>query len=284
VKIWDAAMARLRSQTHLPYNVDQGSLAFSPDGTLLAVGHRQVTMDGGLIQLLDPGTGKVLRKLEVATGRVPVVLAFAPDGKTVAAAYGGTGTPGGGARLWDVETGNHVRTMGGHKSLALALRFSPDGKFLATAGDQHDRSVRLWDVASGKEVRQFQGPRGAVRSVTFSPDGRWLAAADPDGGQLLRWDMRTGMPLEPLRGIRGVFTVLYSPSGKWIAMASRVDREQKTGEVRLFDAVVSGRALRTWANTMTNAIAFAPDERVLATAHPDGTVKLWELSGIGDGN
>src|SRR5262245_3533750 len=56
---------------------------------------------------------------------------------------------------------------------ALAFAFSPDGKWLASAG--RDGTARLWETATGKEVRRFGGHQGPARSVAFAPDGRLLA-------------------------------------------------------------------------------------------------------------
>jgi WD40 repeat protein len=58
------------------------------------------------------------------------------------------------------------------------VAFLPDGRLLATAGD--DGLVRLWDVATGAELRQFSIPDDRLSGVAFSPDGRPLAASGID--------------------------------------------------------------------------------------------------------
>ena len=60
-------------------------------------------------------------------------------------------------------------------SISTAL-YSPDGKFVATAGD--GPTARVWDSSTGKKVADLQGHTGAITAVAFSLDGTRVAAAE----------------------------------------------------------------------------------------------------------
>src|SRR5262249_22758138 len=78
-------------------------------------------------------------------------------------------------RLWDIATGKETTpVLGGHRGSVEAFVFLPDGKGIATVGD--DQTVRLWEIASGKELRSAHWPDYTTYpTYSLSPDGRWLA-------------------------------------------------------------------------------------------------------------
>jgi WD40 repeat protein len=57
--------------------------------------------------------------------------------------------------------------------MIVGIAISPDGKTLATGGD--DRRVKLWNIATQQELATLGPLTGACRSLRFSPDGRTLA-------------------------------------------------------------------------------------------------------------
>jgi len=72
-----------------------------------------------------------------------------------------------------------VVTLRGHGSPVLKVRFSPDGKTLASAG--MDGLIQLWNVATREPVATLRGHDGAIYSLSFSPNGELLVSTGPDG-------------------------------------------------------------------------------------------------------
>jgi eukaryotic-like serine/threonine-protein kinase len=126
----------------------------STDGRLLAA----VDRVRSTIYLRSTETMKLVKEFAPYIGNLHQILAFSPDGNTLASAYG-DGT----VKLWDVPTGEDLLTLEGYTGPAWILRFSPDGKALATisiTGPHKPDEIRLWlaadDVPIQSEPAQSQ--------------------------------------------------------------------------------------------------------------------------------
>ena len=235
------------------------SVAFSPDGALVAVGGQN------FVQLINAADGRAIRVLQGHTSSVYGV-AFSPDGSLLA-----TASTDGTARIWDLATGATRTTLQGHTSFVYGVAFSPDGSLLATASS--DDTARIWDLATGAIRTTLQGHTNSVYGVAFSPDGSLLATASDDGTARI-WDLTTGITRTTVQGhTRLVHGVAFSPDGTLLATAS----DDRT--TRIWDLATSTTRTTLQGHTARiRAVAFSPDGSLLATAGDDRTARIWDLA------
>jgi WD40 repeat protein len=155
----------------------------APDGRSLATTRSQFNESGVIVW--DAATGK--ERVTLAARGEPA--GFSSDGRLVAVFYGAE------VRLVDAATGVTVRRVKGDGAEVRCAAFAPDGKTLATAGN--DRTVYLWETLTGEPRDQFAGHGGFVRFVAFAPDGRRLASGGGDHTALI-WDLTGGAAKMPL--------------------------------------------------------------------------------------
>ncbi len=94
-------------------------------------------------------------------------------------------------RLWDVNTNQQIRTFGINLYPLANIAFRPDGKMLASGGDDGVNNAYLWDTDTGRCLRTFSGHKGGVYDVAFSPD-RKILASSTDKTIVYLWDVNTG--------------------------------------------------------------------------------------------
>jgi RNA polymerase sigma factor (sigma-70 family) len=215
VRVWDAEKGQeiliLRGQTK-----GMPSVCFSPDGKRIA------TINFERLTVWDVEKGQELLTLK-AKGGPNGSVCFSPDGKRLASIYprsfpGKSGMWPAEIKVWDVEKGQELLSLNGHTGFVASVCFSPDGKRLASAGDE---TVRVWDAQNGQELLTLKGHDSMVSSVCFSPDGKRLASASFDKTVKV-WDAEKGQELLTLKGHTALLrSVCFSPDGNHLASASK---------------------------------------------------------------
>ena len=101
------------------------------------------------------------------------------------------------------------------RALLQRVRFSPDGRRLASASSDH--KVKVWDASTGEKLLTLEGHPNFVLDVSFSSDGRRLASASQDHTVKV-WDVQTGQELWGLTGHSDkLAAVAFSPDGERLA-------------------------------------------------------------------
>ncbi|GBC96306.1 Protein TolB [bacterium HR16] len=240
------------------------TVAFSPDGNLLASGSDDMTVK--IWQVSDYGrVFSLQRSLQGHTSWVNAV-AFSPDGSLLASA-----SRDGTVRIWRVSDGTLVRTLTGHNGSVTSVAFSPDGQYLASGSE--DGKVRIWNTSDGLLVRTLSDHVLAVRSVAFSPNGQLIASGGDDRNVRI-WQVSDGALVRTLSGHSGsVTSVAFSPDGQYLVSGSE-DRDSRIWRVN------DGTLERTLAGHTfaVRSLTFLSGGGQIASGSEDKTVRIWEVS------
>ncbi len=292
----------LRGQRSVPY-----SLAYSPDGKLLAVGS-----DATKVYFWDTTTRQLTGSPITYMGSTPTTISFSPDSKTLA-----TGGNTNDVWLWDVATREQLARLPLEEfDLATSVAFNADGKRLVVGTEEG--KIILWDVESEKQLAEvavedgeqigriafmdadkkvaaftengllviWNGTNqarltgrtldvGMVMGMDFSDDGKMLAVRQPAavslydvGSAKLRFKIDTPQ-------MSGIKTVAFSHDGQRLAVA------EGNGNLLLCD--VQGRRFidppLLGHNKEIYSLAFSPDGKTLASGGLDKNVILWNVEG-----
>ena len=239
------------------------TLAFSPDGRLLAVG-----TSIGQVKLFDLRTGELVRSLD--------------DER---------------AKLADKKTPESWKPLRRAMGSVASLQFSPDGSLLATCGRSFDDfssvfdgvepwressadpgRLKVWETKTGTVKHDLVG-HGHATAVAFSPDGNllasagnWLSTRGPETGGIL-WNLKAGTPVLNLRtAARGVeHAIAFSTDGKLVALGWQPFEKEDDARANVVGVFNASSGAMEWKRTfagLEKPVAFMPnDPAVLVLCH-----------------
>jgi WD40 repeat protein len=301
--------ARLTEQIVLqPHEGPTASMAFSPDGGILAVDSNNrvelwriadgtllgtlpvgwpgaeglaFSVDGTVLaavsgnaarfSLWDVATRTLLRQVSVPLGHQPGCVAMTPSGRTLA-----TGGFDGQVLLWDWGANNPVvrSTLAAHTIFVSSLAFSANGLVLASGANNGE--LRLWEIGFDLlPTRRWSYQAGhLISDVSFDPRGDVLAASSWDG-KLYLMDVEHGTIIRtlsnPRPGRNDQMAGVHAPHADLIAA-------QQGGILQLWEP--STGALLVEKETTCHSLRFSPGGTTLAAlnvlpADPNAPVTIW---------
>lgn len=260
VRAWDAVDGKLlRTLDGHQHRV--GCVACSPDGQLYISGSHDKTL-----RTWDAATGQQLHLLSGHT-RIIRRAVFTPDSRRIISS-----DEAGSLIIWDTASGELVCRLVTLDTDVPALTVSPAGDVLVS-GDS-DGMIRMWDMTDGRLLRTIQAHDHRLMALLFSDDGRRLYSGSWDK-RVKVWDAATG-ELQRTIGPHDseINSLDLGPGGKLLAVAGGTT-------IRIFDAT-SGRTIRTFLGHehSVNSVLFSPDGSRLFSCSHDGTIRVWDTTGI----
>ena len=216
---------------------------------------------------------------DFAEFNLPVLaVAVSPNGKCAAASCALWGNNVDcETRVWDINTGMLRFVLTGHSSSVMDVDFSPDSRYIATAGNVWRASqnsvgkVILWDAESGEMVRELSQDR--FFSIEFEPSGQYLFAGK-DNGNTLMLRIEDGSLVRTFQGHRGsILDVSLHPSGEFLATASR------DGSCKIWDVATGNQVFGVSGLVDVRSVDFSPSGKEFALATFNGDVKVYGREG-----
>ncbi len=166
-----------------------------------------------------------------------------------------------------------------HEDIVMAIAFSPDGQYLATAG--LDLTAKVWEISSGLQVLQVSH-EDIVMAIAFSPDGQYLATASEDSTAQV-WETKTGRKIVCITHKDSVSKVGFSADGKYLISITGnkifpLATLYTTRTTCLWELCTGRKVICIIHDYGVNAVAFSPDRKYLAIASSDRTVGVWKAT------
>ena len=253
---------------------ETNSVLVTPDEKWVVTGSAD-----GFIRIWDLASGKLLRTID--SDDWVTKLAISADGQTLIQI-------GSNLTTWNIATGEKIQQQDPENAggITTAVDISTDRQTFAKA--INNEVIQLWNTNTGKIVRSLTTGRGNILAIAFNPNGQVLAQAQSEGSganlnPIRLWNLQQGKELSRLLPEYTYIKICikFSPDGQILATANGLASVNDTSAsaIKLWDWQ-TGKLLQTLPLPSQTggiyALAFSPDNRILASGRKDGSIQLWD--------
>lgn len=261
VRLWDILTGELK-HTLTEFSGQVNSLAFSPDGHILASGEGH---PDNAVRLWNTDTGNIIHSIKSQIGSIYHVL-FTQNKNIIS--LGGHHK----VQVWDTSTLTPLDLLSEEIGKVIGLGSSIDGKTLVSSSQ--DKIIRIWDIDTGKITYKFS-IHNRTLNISLSTNQKYLVTKD-FGNVLGVWEIETGMLKHTITGFTSpIRSIALAPDDNTIACAN-------FKVVEIWQAS-TGNKLHTLTghDHYVDTVTFNSNGSVLASGSFDTTIRLWNaLSGV----
>jgi mono/diheme cytochrome c family protein len=245
------------------------ALAYSPDGSLLAVGgYKEI--------LLHKADGSAIEARLLGKSDRILSLAFTPDGKTLVAA-GGAPARFGEVQIWDVASRKLLRSVMETNDTLFGGSISPDGKFVAFGGA--DKTLRAVEIETGKELFKAGHHEDWVLGTIYGTDGKRIVSVGRDRAAKLA-DASSGAFLENVNLLRDIlYAIARHPRRDYVLIGGedRIPYLYTMDRPRALKIADDSTLVRKFEEQQGRilALAFSPDGSRIAVGGLSGEVPIY---------
>jgi serine/threonine protein kinase len=164
-----------------------------------------------------------------------------------------------------------TNTLQGHEKSVLSVAITPDGKTIASSGD--NGKIRLWNLATGKLISSLNTYSQQVNAVVISPDGKILVSGSDDS-TIKIWNLVTGKQIRTLTGHSDSVHALAISFDSQTLVSGSDDNTIKIWDLATGEQIRTLRGHKFWVRS----VSMSPDGVMLASGSFDKTIKIWNLT------
>ncbi|MCG2826111.1 MAG: hypothetical protein L6265_05915, partial [Thermoplasmatales archaeon] len=273
VKIWDMdkVVKSFTISMHAALSVD-----WSSDGNKIATG-----ADDSRLKIWNVSTGEILIDVKAHNDGI-TTLEFSPDGKMIAtgAGFSNIEVPGGAGsesldttvKLWNSTNGELIRTMEGHEDGITKVRFSSDGKYLASSSI--DTNIKIWDVNNGDCIRTLEGHTGDVNDIRWSDNGKKIVSCSSDY-TIKIWDIEKGEVIKEFENeMDGTNVIVWSVA--WLNTEEVIVSGDDRCRLKFWD--IENGIIHEMGEHYRDILSVdgSPDGSKIASCAGDSTIRIWD--------